>query len=495
LQLANEEQLCGQLLLGFGTIPALTIHKQRMIVMKTKLVSLDKCEKSTTYRKHPVYISLAMLLLLACCVAGNAQSAPDLSSPARGTIVIPSSSLVPPGEGFRAHTNIENFIPAGQGLNPAGQPNGETPASIACIYQLVLGPYPAGCQKFGPNAATALPAGGSGVIAIVDACDAPKIEQDLNTFYKQFYQPQGYALPKFKKIQVGTPCNDTGWAEEETLDVEWAYAMAPNATIVLVEATDPTGNSFMAAEDVATKVVANNAASVCPNYYFLPSTCYGQVSNSWGTSEFFGETTYDIHFHWDDVTHCELGICYISFGGPVTYFASAGDKPGVSYPSAAPSVISAGGTTIYRDKDGNFLKEGAWSQTGGGQSAYEPLPSYQGFLAGRLKNRATPDLACVSDPASGVSVYFTDPVYGGQWYVVGGTSVCSPILAGITNSAGNFENESSSFYEHSLLYSEYQGYYHGMFTDVTDGTCGSNYATNGYDLCTGIGSPRTLLGK
>ncbi len=87
-------------------------------------------------------------------------------------------------------------------------------------------------------------------------------------------------------------------------------------------------------------------------------------------------------------------------------------------------------------------------------------------------------------------------MYGGQWYIVGGTSVCSPILAGITNSAGNFVNESSSFYEHSLLYSEYHGYsYGGMFTDVTDGTCGSNYAARGYDLCTGIGSPRTLLGK
>ncbi len=105
-----------------------------------------------------------------------------------------------------------------------------------------------------------MPTGGSGVIAMVDACDAPNIDTDLNTFYTQFYQPQGYALPKFKKIQVGTPCKDTGWAEEETLDVEWAYAMAPNATIVLVEATDASGGALMAAEDVAAKMVANNAA-------------------------------------------------------------------------------------------------------------------------------------------------------------------------------------------------------------------------------------------
>src|ERR1019366_10323970 len=88
--------------------------------------------------------------------------------------------------------------------------------------------------------------------------------------------------------------------------------------------------------------------------------------------------------------------------GPSPILPAAGDKPGVSYPSAAPSVVSAGGTTINRDSLGNFLYESAWRLTGGGPSAYEPLPPYQGYLsavqfAGSLTKRATPDLGCVAD--------------------------------------------------------------------------------------------------
>jgi hypothetical protein len=123
------------------------------------------------------------LLLLVSTTAMRAQS-PDLSSPANGTVIIPESSVVRPEDaGISVHTNTQIFIPAGQNQAfTSSLPNGETPASIACVYQLVLGPYPAGCKKSGSGAATRLPTGGSGVIAIVDACDAPNIVSDLTAF-------------------------------------------------------------------------------------------------------------------------------------------------------------------------------------------------------------------------------------------------------------------------------------------------------------------------
>ena len=457
------------------------------------------------------------LLLLVSTTAMRAQS-PDLSSPANGTVIIPESSVVRPEDaGISVHTNTQIFIPAGQNQAfTSSLPNGETPASIACVYQLVLGPYPAGCKKSGSGAATRLPTGGSGVIAIVDACDAPNIVSDLTAFSTTFGLPVPTSST-FHKVEVGAfvapYCPSIGWAQEETLDVECAHAMAPNADIVLVEAASPLYPDMLQAEDVATGIIAFNGGSLfgggyCPSRF--NTGCQGQISNSWASVEFSGQTSYDHHFYIGDVPVCNGGTCDLLLHGPVTYFAAAGDKPGVSYPSAAPSVVSAGGTTINRDSLGNFLYESAWRLTGGGASAYEPLPPYQGYLsavqfAGSLTKRATPDLGCVADPSSGVDVYFSYPGSGAGWLIFGGTSVCTPVLAGIVNSASNFLNEASFFNEHSLLYAEYQGAfsYPSEFTDVSRGTCGPPFppapggytAGVGYDFCTGIGSPKTLIGK
>jgi kumamolisin len=97
-------------------------------------------------------------------------------------LITPSSSFVRPGSG-QAHTNFHLFHPAG-GLPTASPANAappiagnhnETPASIACIYALV--PVVTGCN---PQNVIAVPTGGSGVIAIVDANHAPNAMADLN---------------------------------------------------------------------------------------------------------------------------------------------------------------------------------------------------------------------------------------------------------------------------------------------------------------------------
>jgi subtilase family serine protease len=102
-----------------------------------------------------------------------------------------------------------------------------------------------------------------------------------------------------------------------------------------------------------------------------------------------------------------------------------------------------------------------------------------------------------ADPASGAWV-----MYAGSWYVVGGTSLSAPALAGIVNNSGNRLGVAPSpggYYsnmEDNLLYAELFTYkeYHTNFYDVTTGSNGAS-AGPGWDYCTGVGSPRGRLGK
>jgi len=428
----------------------------------------------------------------------NQGPQPEIVKP-MGTVFTPDSSVVRPGDAGRyAHTNHLIFIPAGR---PMSSPTPdftftENPASIGCLYK--VGPNYAGCNPL--TAANQHPGGGWGAIALVDAFDNPNAAADL-AFFSAHY---GLPVANFTKVYAnsgfgvlngltascaGAPAGNTGWGLEEDLDIEWAHAMAPAAKIYLVEACTNSYNDLLYAEQVAGIEV--DAAGG------------GEISNSWGSGEFAGEVGADdddFHrWHWKHIT----------------YFASAGDSGwGAAYPSSSPWVVSAGGTTINRDANGNFVSESCWSGSGGGVSAFElwqnppninngmgPWAAYQYELSGQGA-RMTPDIAADADPASGVSVYDT---YGfGGFLTVGGTSVASPVLAGIINNAKNKLGQAppgGGFYhtgENNLLYSQLNTAtaYGANFYDVTAGSNGAGHnAGTGYDQCTGIGSPRGKLGK
>jgi subtilase family serine protease len=403
---------------------------------------------------------LGALAIGAVLTLGLASSASAQNLRARGgQVTIPASSIERPTDiGRRAHTNIKLFTPTG-GLPKAvpavvGPPFSgylfETPASIACIYNLV--PQANGCN---PNLVSAVPTGGVHSIAIVDAFDNPGAAKDLAKFSKQF----GLPAAKFKVVFAsGTrPPNDPGWEIEESLDVQWAHAMAPTAKLYLVEAASNSFDDLLTAENVAASLVAADGGGV--------------ISNSWGGSEFDGENTFDSYF---------------SFPG-VVYFASTGDGPGVIYPSASPNVVAVGGTTLSRNPDtGNFLFESAWNSTGGGLSDFQPIPSYQRAVAKFVgTQRGTPDVSAVADPNSGVWVW--DSGQGG-WYIVGGTSLSSPVWAGIVAAAGN--NLGSSVAELKMIYANRGN--KADYRDVKSGVCGpwnGNITGVGYDLCTGVGVP------
>jgi len=383
--------------------------------------------------------------------------------PVGGKVLIPDSSIERSTDiGRFAHTNIQVFLP-GESLRneqTAGPPYAgyayETPASLACVYGLVKAVT--GCN---PNTVTAVPTGGGRMIALVDAYDAPNAASDLAIFSAQF----GLPAANFQVVYAsGTkPAYDMGWEFEESLDVQWAHAMAPNARIVLVEAASNGFSDLMTAEDVASRMV--NAAGG------------GEVSNSWGGGEFSGETTYDSHF-------LKAGVVFV---------ASAGDWPGTSWPATSPNVVAAGGTTVRRNPStGNYEAEVPWDAAGGGISAVEARPSYQSGISSIVGNyRGVPDLSFDSNPVTGVWVYDTNV---GGWNIVGGTSVASPSLAGILNLAGRFYTSSSA--ELTTIYNNRA--VAADFSDITSGYCGpyAGYsAASGWDFCTGVGTDKGTAGK
>jgi subtilase family serine protease len=319
--------------------------------------------------------------------------------------------------------------------NPAASssPTGLSPARIKSAYS-----FP-----------TSLGSGSGKTIAIVDAYDDPTAASDLAHFNSQYGLPFCSGASFSKVNQTGGtsyPRKDSGWALEISLDVQWAHAIAPCAKILLVEATTNSFTNLLAAEDYA-KAHAQ------------------YVSNSWGGSEFSGETQYDSHF--------------VKSG--VSFFVSAGDNgTPAEYPSASRNVTSVGGTTLHFSGS-TLTSETGWSGGGGGCSVYETATSAQSSFSqyGQVhcsSKRATPDVSLDADPASGVSVYDTTS-YQGQtgWFTVGGTSASSPMWAGRAAVSGATVN-SSYVYGSSI-----------KFRDITKGNNGASCLV-GFDLCTGRGS-------
>jgi kumamolisin len=422
-----------------------------------------KADQSMTGFPRGAAIVLAASLCASTALAAPHQTAADFPF---GRVITPASSQ--PTTGLFAHTNLHILVPTGQVLHKASQPSGnyETPASVACIYRLVR--QVKGCN---PQTVTAVAKGGSKVVVIVDAFDFPTAANDLAVFSQQFGLPV-ISSRNFKVVYAygHQPPQDPsgGWELEESLDIEMAHSLAPNAKVILVEANSNSYNDMDAAEVVASRIAAKAGG--------------GEVSNSWSGAEFENE----LAFGQENFT-----------GANVVFFAAAGDMPGAVYPSVLPNVVAVGGTQIDRDGNGDFLDESIWYLTGGGFSQYVPLPSYQSTIASRVHNvRGVPDVAFDASPNSGVWIYDSTP-YGGQaldWLIVGGTSVASPAMAAITNSAKSFAASSED--ELTALYGNYENKMD--FTDIKLGECGNDgshlQGYKGWDPCTGIGAPRGRKG-
>lgn len=343
-------------------------------------------------------------------------------------------------------SNFEGKPPLHIRRSAEAGPSGLTPDAIKKIYKLPT-------------------KGGKGTIAIIDAYDDANIEKDLGVFNTKFKlaacTTKNGCFEKHK--MATTTAGNSGWALEESLDVEWAHAIAPSAKILLVEAKSESGTNLLAALDYAAKrkdVVA--------------------VSMSWGGPETSDETSLDAHF--------------VGASTGTAFFASSGDGgAGVSWPASSPKVIGVGGTSLAIATSGAFISESAWSGSGGGISAYETEPAYQkSYKIPKANNmRAVPDVAYDADPQSGYSVYKSTGTSTSTkgWYTVGGTSAGAPQWAAI-QALGRSVSLAKIYVDKASTGTL------KFFRDITSGSNGTcKYycdARARYDYVTGLGAPQTV---
>jgi subtilase family serine protease len=436
-------------------------------------------------------LSLVLIIFLTSCGGGGSSEVINVSLDNINTLSTPH--------------NIYSIIDSSSANNIGGGPGTTiTPSQIASHYNI-----PSSLTGVGQN------------IVIIDAVgyfNPDQIQSDLNVFSGYYNLPlmpycTGNNAPCLKIIDNSnggrsiTPISRSGsgdWSTEIALDTQWAHAIAPNATITLVLVPTSSGSDLFGALGLQAAINQNNVTS---------------VSMSFGAVE-------------DQATFNSVDTIFsnaISSKG-IAFFASTGDNGITSYnnaiyPAASRYVTAVGGTQItslsYPISSSNEIAWGSAtagaSGTGGGYSQYESIPSYQNsffqsigniisnLLSSNSSKRSTPDVSMLAAPASGVGV-----VVGGAWYTFGGTSLSSPMWAGIAALIGESLNNKGSSLQaqikstgsfNDLIYSKatYSPAVNPSFIDITTGTNNSYgvinscpiicYTQLGYDDVTGIGVP------
>jgi subtilase family serine protease len=250
------------------------------------------------------------------------------------------------------------------------------------------------------------------VVAVVDAYDNPDVAKDLAQYRSMMGLPKAH-FNKFNQdgVKGHYPAGNQGWGVEIDLDAQMVSASCPNCTIDLIEANSNVWNDLYAAEKEAVKL----GATILSNSY----------SGSGGNCSAF-ETK------------------------GVTYLASAGDDGfGIQAPAACDDVVAVGGTQLTPCNNKRGFCETIWSNSGGGCST-EPKPPWQHDTT--CDYRLANDVAAV---AAGVAEYDT---YGeGAWISVDGTSISSPLVAGVFGLAENskYQKGGRTFWQaahHKYLY-------------------------------------------
>ncbi len=436
--------------------------------------------------------------------ASNYSSQPVCAAVGPGQARCLAVRLVPQTGAARAHNHpigmsTRRAITAGRAADGA---YGLTPADLHSGYNL---PAEASTQQ---------------TIALVDAYNDPKAEEDLEIYSKEFGLPlctkangcfeqlnqQGNASP--------LPVAEGGWSLEASLDIETAHAVCPNCKILLVEADSAADSDLEVAENTAVAAGAT------------------EVSNSYGGGEAEGQDPEDAAFD-------HPGVVITASAGDAGYdnwdervFEEIGAS--AQYPASSPDVVAVGGTrldlvggawtgeTVWND--GSTEAEGENGGVGGsGCSTNFTAPPWQQAVSdwsevGCANKRAVADIAADADPYTGIAVYDTElytETGGGStvlgWIPVGGTSVGSPIIAAIFALAGGAQGvdyPASTLYAHlgsNSLHDVTVGS-NGLCSKEFDGATGESRCTvteeeadcdsklicvahAGYDGPSGVGSP------
>ncbi len=349
-------------------------------------------------------------------------------------------------------------------------------------------------------------------IVIVDAYQNPSLETDLALFDKIF----GLNDPKLNIIapfglHPFDPRNGSviGFALEIALDVQWAHAIAPDATINLVLGNPSSDNlrgqidGLISATEYA---IANNLGDVLSLSVGTGETCYSaEEVQRWHQA-----------FKTAREKHISVLASSGDTGSSVIACDSAGtpvaNGQGVNYPASDPLVSGVGGTTLLATQTGEYLGEMAWNRsaqeagaTGGGFSTLFPRPTYQDRIPGIDKTRGVPDIAYDGDPFTGFPVVTSSFLPGLTLILpVGGTSAGAPQWAGVIALCDQVAGRQLGFLNPTLYQISKESLYPKAFHDITLGnnaftsrdargrfvTTPGFDASVGWDPTTGVGTPR-----
>jgi subtilase family serine protease len=418
--------------------------------------------------------------LIAVLVAALALAAALVATPAAQAR---ATGRMTPGLGVHPHYSVEGHA----------QPNATT---FSC--QLTT---PAGCYgpaqvraAYGVDKLTNL-SGKGRTIVIVDAFQSPTIQHDLDTFDTLFDLP----APKFNIIAPDglTPfdqndANQVGWAGEITLDVEYAHAIAPDATIDLVLAKSNDDANILSATRFA---VDHNLGDV--------------ISQSFGEAEQCMDPT---------VFAQQTALFAEATRKKITLLASSGDQgaaqptcDGTSFfkaastPASDPNVTGIGGTRLDADGvTGAYHGETVWNEPdfasagGGGFSVKFRTPAYQ--RPRHLPSRGVPDVAYNAAIIGGVLAVWSSSGQGADLvFRFGGTSAGSPQWAGLIALADQLRHGRVGAINPALYTLTLSSrLYSGLFHDITVGdntyhgdvTVPGFAAGPGWDAASGLGTPK-----
>jgi hypothetical protein len=320
-------------------------------------------------------------------------------------------------------------------LNRLAVPQGYGPADLRSAYK-VTG------------------SGSSGyTIAIVDAYGYANAERDLGVYRAQYgLPPCTTANGCFKKVnqsgvQGSYPRANTGWAQEQALDLDMASAMCPNCKILLVQTKDSYLNNLAAGVNTAYKLGAK------------------AISNSYGGGEQYTSSYESAYNH--------PGVAITVSSGDYGY--------GVQFPASSPHVTAVGGTSLTRASNTRGWNESVWNGAGSGCSKVYAKPTWQHDAL--CTRRTVADVSAVANPSTGVAVYGPTGSTTSGWMIFGGTSVAAPLIAGIYGVNGVSDSNNTNLYKSTS---------HFDVTSGTNGSCGGTYLCTGavgYDGPTGLGTP------
>jgi len=328
-------------------------------------------------------------------------------------------------------------------------------------------------------------------IAVIVAYTYNGLLADLKTYWQnQINFGPNSTPPTVNVYTMPGATYNTGWAQEECLDVQMVCTINPNASIWVVEAKSDSITDLTAAVNYANQTLKADV-----------------VTMSWGMDDAIGFSAYNNYF-------TNTNTCYC---------AASGDANNVSWPSVLSNCMSIGGTSLlWTPKSANNRTEFSWTSAGCGYATSVSKPTYQNAVPSIVGNyRAIPDVSLIANQNTGVY-----SVFRGSWYSFGGTSVSTPIFAAVlsianqtrfnqgktglttvytttpnTATSNNYIPPSNNVqqYLYKTIFPN-KNKYQQNFNDIIIGSDAGSVAGNsailtnynsgvGYDLPTGLGSP------